>query len=327
MRLFFISPKGCNHITELMPGISSVYQLEQEFSPYLSVEFIPRTELDPGIILIAGKEVVKRNYVFNNPNDLIELRKLIWKYVRKIHNPVDVTDSAGCIKNFIPSQTSQVIQGFQNKKKQMKGSVCCKDLFINEYINASNTSHDTLMHNRVLHDAYKLSTLDNTTRHTCKTTRFKECGDNYPFGTATHNRCVREVSWLCENGYPINVRANLVLKHRDLVKKQVMDYLKKNNMRANKKTMDTIFASGFFENISNRMGNKAMVYDNVLTTVNDLIGNDHDYFSKMVEGYETGDSDHLSTTISETKNKYLSGNLLILLIIIGIIMLHYLLKN
>ena len=103
MRLFLIDKPSCHHIIDLMPGIKAVYQLEQEFDPYLTVDFIPNRENPPGVLLIAGNEVIRRNYTFDDPNDIIEMRKLIWKYLKKYHRINNIEDDNRgplCIKDF-----------------------------------------------------------------------------------------------------------------------------------------------------------------------------------------------------------------------------------
>jgi hypothetical protein len=324
MRLFFISPKECKHISELIPGISSVYQLEQEFHPYLSVEFIPNTENapPPGIILLVGNETIRRKYVFDDPNDIIKLRKLIWKYVRKIYNPTDITDKNGYIKNFIPAQTNKVIQGWQNKKKAMEKEVCCSDKkgTISKMLHTTNSkkkqvsNHPPFNKQLIKHEVYRINNDDQINRKICKKVRFTECGDNYPVGTALHNRCITEVNWVCNNGYPFNKRTHLVTAYREQIKKQVLDYLKKNKMKANKQMLDQIFSSGFYERVGNRIGNKALTYNNVKHAVNDITNTDYNYYSKLIEGFGEKETDLQDNHQKITSNMYLIAGIIIILL-------------
>ena len=53
MRLFHYATSQCQSIVDIMPGIKIAYEMEAIFTPYLTVEFLPRdeNELHSGIIL------------------------------------------------------------------------------------------------------------------------------------------------------------------------------------------------------------------------------------------------------------------------------------
>lgn len=317
MRLFLIDKPGCHHITELIPGISSVYQLEQEFNPYLSVEFLPNREYPPGIILMVGNKMIRRNYTFDDPNDIIELRKLIWSELQSYHNIKDITDNEGCIKDFRQTRTNRVIQGWQAKKKEMNKNKCCKaikKLFVEGF-----SDHF------IKREEYRLSTEEKLDRNTCKQVRYKECGDNYPPDTPLFNRCTSEVNWLCNRGYPNNKAENKTLIFRERLKKDISEYLRKNNMKVNKQTLDLILSSGFFERVSNRVGNKALTYKNVEYAVNEIT-NDADYFLKLMEGYNSNNdsskNDSSKNDSSKNDNSW-NYNLIISLVIVFVLLLLY----
>jgi hypothetical protein len=71
---------------------------------------------------------------------------------------------------------------------------------------------------------------------------------------------MREVEWLCRNGYPRNKRTLLVTKFRNRLKEKILAYLKKTNTYVNKRIFDIIMMSGFFERVNNRAGNKYSPY-------------------------------------------------------------------
>ena len=82
MRLFYKEKPRCHHITEIMDAIRKIYEFETVFDPYLSVEFLPNKDDSPeSIILIAGPEVIKKDVNFDNPEEVEELRKLLWSYL------------------------------------------------------------------------------------------------------------------------------------------------------------------------------------------------------------------------------------------------------
>ncbi len=297
-----------------MPGISSVYQLEQEMHPYLSVEFLPNgggKNEPPGVILIAGDKVIRRNYTFEDPNDIEEMRKLIWECIRKLHNPPDITDEKGCIKDFRKTETNRVIQGWQAKKRQLASIRCCKVI--------KQLVARTFAEQFIKHERYRYSTRDQQNRRICKKVRFEECGNNYAPNTELFRRCVSEVNWLCNNGYPFNKRTEIVVDYREKLKNAILKYLKDNNMKVNKSILDTILSAGFFERVRNRMGNKYTSYGSVEHAVNE-IEDDYGYFSKLIEGY---DKNQKNTTSMSTTKTHFPFYKLILVLILAIILIYY----
>ena len=304
IRLFFISPKECQFMKDLIPGIFSVYQLEQEFSPYLSVEFIPNTKYAAGVVIIANDEVIRRNYTFDDPNDIIELRKLIWKYVRAIHNPPDISmtlpDGEVCIKDFNKGARFNVIQGWNNKLKSLEKDVCCIGT-------DAETKYVPMDKQLINHEVYRYSNKDQIDRPICKKLRFQECADNYPPNTPTFKRCIREANWVCENGYPCNIRTESIALFRQKLKNDILKYLKRNDMRVDKRTFDLITSSGFFERPNNRAGNKSSPYNPLIHTIDNIPIDYFDYYSKMIEG--------MTIDNRYNKNTYIIITMIILLII------------
>lgn len=334
MRLFLISPKECMHMSGLIPGISSVYQLEQEFQPYLSVEFLPNHQFPTGVLLIVGNKVIRRDYTFEDPNDIIELRKLIWQYVIELHDPTYYTNTVNNgwknLKNNpngpvdkhhyqIEGPTNRVIQGWQAKKRSMKKDGCCKkikNIFAKIYADTYPQYFDhKYQSQQIKHDVYKLDPTDKQDRRICKQVRFGECTDNYPPNTPQFDICQKEVKWLCNNGYPNNIRTQTILKFRENLKNKVLKELHENNMVVNKPQFDTIMDAGFFERVNNRMGNKATTYKNV----DHAIQNMNTDFYKMVEGYQDGNKNNDTKLIFD-------WNTGVLLLVIAIIIYLFIYK-
>lgn len=277
IRLFFISPKECQFMKDLIPGIFSVYQLEQEYFPYLSVDFLPNDTYAPGILLVVDNKVIRRNYTFNDPNDIVELRKLIQPYIDTIDKPVNMSTTLPDGGRF------KILQGWNNKLKSLKKNVCCKGS--DSEVFDKNIPMDQQLIN---HEVYRYSNKDEIDRPICKKLRFQECADNYPPNTPTYERCLREANWVCENGYPCNERTELIANYREQLKNDVLKYLKKNNMRVDKQMFDLIISAGFFERPNNRVGNKSSPYTPLLENTIENIPIDYfPYYSKMVEGMNT----------------------------------------
>ena len=58
-------------MSEIIPAISAVYQMEQEFSPYLVVEFEGNNTEKEGIILQTKSGDIRKYYTFNNKQDFL----------------------------------------------------------------------------------------------------------------------------------------------------------------------------------------------------------------------------------------------------------------
>jgi len=295
MRLFHIDKPGCHHITELMDGIKAVYQLEQEFYPYLTVEFLPHKDQPAGIILLTKTQTIRKNYTFDDPNDINDLRKLIWKYMVEDYNILDITKN-GCLTDFREiQQPNIVIQGWQAKKRMKSKEVCCKEIGdgdeeVNNKVNTKpirtfEDQQDALGHKPFLHEVYRLDPTDKQNRNICKKVRGGECGDNYPSGSATYKRCMDEVQWLCDNGYPENKRVDAMNKLVSKTRTDAYNYLKNNNMKVDKLKFDAIADAGLFQDMGNRAGNKVSDYKEpkkVFDNMNDNILLDR------IEGFDGG---------------------------------------
>ena len=91
MRLFFIDSPKCRDISQITKVVAVIYQLEQEFAPYLVVEFLPNHDQADGggIILQAGDEIINKPFIYSDENretELEQTRQLIWYFLKKYHN-------------------------------------------------------------------------------------------------------------------------------------------------------------------------------------------------------------------------------------------------
>ena len=318
MRLFLISKPGCHHITELMNGIKAVYQLEMELNPYLLVEFLPNKNNDPGgVIIQAGDEIIRRNYTFDDPNDIKELRKLLWKYLRKLHDPVDITNKNGNIINFKKTQTNKVIQGWQNKKKLMKKDICCKIVrdMVAYHIYKSNSNKTPFKQQLIKHPVYRYDNRDLQDKRLCKQNRFRDCGDNYPPGSILFKRCIDEANFLCNKGYPRNTVRETTENYREQLKKYILKYLKDNDMKVNKQMLDLILSAGFFERVKGRAGNRAHDYNDLIKTVDKSLVDDFDYYANFIESFK---NEHI-----DNSNNIFINILLVLSFIIAFLYVIY----
>jgi hypothetical protein len=245
MLLYYIDKKDCRHISDITKAVSIIYQMEQEFAPYLTVEFLPNkyndiNHVNGGIIIVAGEEIIQKNYTFDDPNDEIELRNLLWTLLHKYHKIHDITSPNKCITRINNFQTNKVIQGWQEKKRQM----------INQFRpNLYPINIDTV-DNNIKHWAYRDPTTANLNKNKCKKIRHDECMNNYPINTPAFDRCVSEVNWVCDRWYANNnVKQNMdKMIHNN--REELYGKLKKNDMNVDKQLFDQIKFAGMYEDFN-----------------------------------------------------------------------------
>lgn len=283
MRLFHVPSNKCSHITELMPSIMAVYEFEQAFFPYLSVEFLPvnKSEKTGVILLTKDGRQIRRDYSFHDKKEKDEMRKLLWEELNKERNVGDVADKKGCIKDFRKYNNNRVIQGWQMKKRIAKADECCKIII--------NYVTDSYLHWRILHERYRLSTKDEQTKDICKKVRFEECGNNYPPNTPTFHRCVDEVNWLCENAYPRNKVKDIKNEYIAKVQTDLYNYLLKNDLKVNKQKFDEIISAGLFDDVGNRVGNKVANYEEVNKNLHEIF-KQKGYYRDLIEMFKDDDN-------------------------------------
>lgn len=283
MKLFYISKKGCHDIKAITKGIKRAYQMEQEFYPYLSVEFLPNNKYKEGVFLVTKNNNIHKTYFLDNEIELQDLRSTIWSVFTSEYNVTDIAKKDGL--DFIQLGKNNVTISWPNIVDKAKNNkIIIPDNMLIDQTN--NKIFDKKMSNDVLHPVYKNSGMDIQDRKLCLSNRLQECADNYPKNSHTYKLCNDNVVWLCNNGYPYNVRTKVMSA---IVGKQIQDslkYLKSTNMKADKKHYDDLILSGFFERPANRMGNK----------YSDLSGkhaidfiaekqDDYAYYSQLIEGF------------------------------------------
>lgn len=307
MRLFHFDNK-CQSIMDIMDGIKIAYEMEAVFTPYLSIEFLPKDDEDPnsGIILLTKSGKIKKYYDFKDPKTKKDIENLIWYHLGQDYNIKEVNENQeNDTRQYTPNR---VIQGWQEKKRISSQDVCCKKIV--------DAVTDSIIQNAVLHEVYRLKGGDIKDKDTCKKVRFQECADNYPPSSPTFQRCVDEVEWLCDNGYPQNEKVNKMNSLVSKVRKDIYDYLVKHDMKVDKKKFDEIITAGLFADLGNRMGNKVANDPRVRKSVNDIF-TEKDYFLYLIEDFNT-----------EPKSKYqIWLGLLVLFVVIVMIYLAYRNRN
>ena len=252
MKLFYIDSGKTRHMFDVVKGIKAVAQLEQEFSPYLHLIYLPRYEgQEQGIILQTQNEAIKRNYTFETEKDINDLRNLIWHYLLK-ENPNIKMDNCNNGDNGINKNDSKygvqfsVIEGWQTKKRMMNKARCCKKILNNPQ--ASIDSYN------ILADRYKLKTNDVQDRNICKKVRYQICDQSYPSRSPNHDYCMKHVNMLCDNGYP-NKITDLKNQYIQNIQNDLYKYLENNNYNVDKQKFDEIMSAGMFDNLHLHPGN------------------------------------------------------------------------
>jgi hypothetical protein len=240
MRLLHFAGKKCQTMMDMMPGIKATYQMGQEFAPYLDVDFLENNQYDeqnPGIILQTKNVEIKKYYDFKDSKEIDYLRDLIWYHLRKEKNIVDLPEN-----EFKGSPLNNVTIGFNNIVKEHEKHVY-PDIKVD--IPESNV--------RSLNQVFRLNPNDVQTENTCKRLRYTECVDNYPQGSPLFGACIREVNWLCKNGYPNN-KVNKHNEYATEVWTKLYNNLRNNSGYVNKQQFDDIIDAGMFYNLGNTIG-------------------------------------------------------------------------
>lgn len=305
LKLFLVDKPICRDAIDVTTGAKAIYQMEREFYPYLTVEFLPREyninknpDNKETVILLAGKEVsnstkfgtipspfsngdgevITESYDFHDPNAINNLRDLLWKYLNKNHK---VKELIG--KDDLPdpsvAEKDKVIDSWNKKLKSLDKNVCCKII--------SDAITQSYMEWVVQHPVYRDSVLDVQTNKTCKYNRLQECGNNYAPNSDVFRRCVSEVNWVCDNGYGKN-NVNKVVQQKNTeiskARENIYKYLEKSGLRVDKKKFDEIITDGLFDDIGNRAGNKSSNKD--IANAVDQIINEKNYFAIIkTEGF------------------------------------------
>lgn len=307
MRLYYIDKPGCHHMMYITKRVQKIYQLEAELEPYVIVDFWGNVNNEPAsVTLYVGDNCVLDKEVIDldKEEDFEALKDILWYYVRTVHNPYDLTDKDGCLRNMDLKQKNNVIQGWQAKRRNLLGSAC----YMSRYTGKKNVPEKKLnpspyiryitgtetMEDKVKHWSYRdplIFPKPNIDLKRCKQLRYLDCNDNFPVNTQLWERCIDESRWLCDEWYKNkNNDIRKTDKLFDINKKQVCDYLKKNDTKVDKNMFDRVIDSGLFDNLGNRMGNKSM---------------------NIVEGF------------GKIENGWFSGGLLFFVIIIILVFIYF----
>ncbi|ARF09563.1 hypothetical protein Indivirus_1_186 [Indivirus ILV1] len=278
IRLFFADSGTCKTIKDITRGVFAVAQIEQEFAPYVALNYLPfHPGAKGGIILVTDKYTIQKEYEFSEESvqsDIEDMRKIIWNILNNEVNIKNIADEHGCIINMKGYTTFKVTDHWKEKIEQLKQNRCCK--FILDNVTSSMVRHN------LLHDLYRLSHKDQQTREICKKVRGQECRDNFPSGSENYAVCISEVESLCNAGYPEN---KVVLSQEEMIQKirtDLMEKLKKSNYKVDKKLFDELISAGLLTNLGERLRNKTVNLDTVRGALDDMFTENRD-FGKMIE--------------------------------------------
>lgn len=202
MRLIHINRPSCHHISEAMPGIKAIYQMETEFHPYLVVDFMPNKTTKPGIILQTKSGNFWRDYTFEDPRDINRLRNLIWYHLKKDYHIRDITNRCGCIEDFRPTTTYQVIDSWAQKRRQVCTTDCydsVPDFYPNHPKDKTPSGIKHQIYNLV--GPYHPDKSNKLNERQCVNLRNKICDRNFPTDSIQNRRCKEETTYYCHHRY------------------------------------------------------------------------------------------------------------------------------
>ena len=189
MRLIHIDKKGCNHITKLMPGISAVYQMEQEFFPYLAIEFVRnKGKQDEGVLLQTKHGEFRKSYTFNDPRDVDDLRAFIWEHLKKDYNIKDITNN-GCLTSFSRMGTNKVFQDWYPTLRHKYTS----------FFDMPSSGSEKNQLKGIKHQVYNLNPKSEINYDICMKIQNKICDQR--FKGEQNNTCRIENEYYCGNKY------------------------------------------------------------------------------------------------------------------------------
>jgi hypothetical protein len=193
MKLLHIDDSDYNHISERMDAIKTIYQMEQEFYPYLQIEFCknPQKCGGVGIILQTKNGNIKKDFAFTDGSDIIELRKLIWSKLIKEENIVNRSDTD---VEWHESSTKMRLINPMDKLIESSSISSCP--------NIPNDDIDMDTRNKLMHSSYKMQKYKpsvQTNKNTCILNRIRECDQKSPVGSEANSMCKLEGKILCNN--------------------------------------------------------------------------------------------------------------------------------
>jgi hypothetical protein len=180
-----------------MPAIKAIYQMEREFHPYLQVEFLPNNTEREGIILQTKQGNIRKFYTFNNPNDIDNLRKLIWKYLNQDYPIRDIYDKDSGTYDLRKTSRSTVIDTYRQAKQQKINNCNSYAPITDRYKNNINNFAG------FKHQSYNLNKDYDVDRSLCKKIRSMQCDHNFPSNSHANALCKLETEYYCNKRYPI----------------------------------------------------------------------------------------------------------------------------
>lgn len=259
MRLYLVDKPNCRSMKDKMKGISIVYQMEQEFKPYLLVDFIPNHDnmKKGGVIIMAGKEVIKKPFTFDNPSEVEELRSILWSLLEKYHPN---------IHNKWP--TSMVVDSWAEAKKE--ASVNCNigasllgdDVKTNVQYRRKliQSAAEELANFYVRHWSLKDNFNGPSDYNSCLKARIQECDYNFPKGSQNYRICKDEIITLCKLGYKTN---NLAIKNDyvEFIQNKLYKKLESQGFKVDKQLFDDIIDAGMLAEPDQRRLQKRSLID------------------------------------------------------------------
>jgi len=189
MKLTYIGDPGCYRVSDAISGIFAVAQLEQEYHPYLTLDYLPnRDNKQSRVIINANEDEIIIPVKFDtNPQDIEKVRDAIWSLMKKhykIKNYDDITH--------IPIRSNIVTSGYKNAAKQKSYNS------YKTHIKAKGKPESaSLNKNKMLHEVFKLDNRYNIDKSNCVSVLGQQCDDNYPKGTHTHYKCMNDIKDVC----------------------------------------------------------------------------------------------------------------------------------
>ena len=247
MRLYLVDKPNCQFMKDRIPGISIVYQMEQEFRPYLLVDFLPNhgNITDPnlkngGVIIMAGKEVIKKPLTFDNKSDESELRNILWNLLEKYHPN---------IHNKWP--TSMVVDNWTDAKKAYRvgcnigPTIMNDDVMVNMRYDPKiiKTAAQELANFYTKHWSLRDDFSGPKNYKQCFKARIQECTNNFPKNSEQYRICHDEIVTLCNMGY----NTNNLQKQNDyveFVQSKLYKKLQDNGFKVDKQLFDDIIDAG-----------------------------------------------------------------------------------
>lgn len=190
MKLFYIDKQECNDVTIITDRIKKVYQLEREFYPYLSVEFLSNKKYKGGIFILYKNYVVHKKYFLDTINEYNDIKSQIWYIIDKFNitknnQSINNIDKRNDGINNVSISWKEIIEKARNAKIMIPNIMLLKN--------------DNIKEPDIRHPVYKYRDIGIENKNSCMDYRIKECDDNYPQNSQIYMLCKDNIEWLCNN--------------------------------------------------------------------------------------------------------------------------------